>query len=67
MTTPSNPKLPRPSGEHWIELSGTLPEEETEEFAEWVREELAILERELSHFMSPNSRRPRKRKWRRRG
>lgn len=70
MTTPSNPKLPRsphPAGEHWTELSDTLPEEATEEFAEWVREELVILERKLAHFTSPNSRQPRKRKGRRRG
>lgn len=63
MTTSSdhqNPSSPQPSenwsgGEHWFELTATLSPESTEEFGEWLRDELAALENELDLFVTPNS------------
>ncbi len=63
MTTSSdhrNPSSPQPSenwgsGEHWFELTATLSPESTEQFGEWLKDELSSLENELDSFITPNS------------
>ena len=62
MTTSSdhrNPSSPQPrenwGGEHWFELTATLSPESTQEFGEWLRDELSTLEDELDSFTTPNS------------
>ncbi len=58
MTTSSDhrtPSNPRPSGEHWYELTATLSPESKEEFGNWLRSQLECLEYELDSFVTQNS------------
>ena len=58
MTTSSDhrtPSAPQPSGEHWYELTATLSPESTEEFGDWLSQELLGLETELDSYMTPRS------------
>ena len=58
MTTSSDhrrPTPPSPSGEHWQELTATLPQQPAEAFAEWLSRQLEELETEQSRFTSPKS------------
>lgn len=63
MTTSSdhrNPSSPQPrenwgGGEHWFELTATLSTESTEQFGDWLKDELSTLESELDSFITPNS------------
>jgi len=58
MTTSSDhrtPPAPQPSGEHWYELTATLSAESTEEFGDWLSQELAGLENKLDLYVTPNS------------
>ncbi len=60
MTTSSDhrtPTTPKPSGEHWFELTATLSRESTEAFGDWLRDELRLLEDRLEAYVTPNSRR----------
>ena len=60
MTTSSDhrtPTNPRPSGEHWFELTATLCVESTEEFGDWLSQELDELVDSLDTYVTPNSRR----------
>lgn len=49
------PNPPRLEGEHWDEFVATLSLEVTEEFADWISEDLARLEEKLQKFVSPAS------------
>jgi hypothetical protein len=57
MTTSSDHRTPapQPSGDHWAELTATLPEEPTQEFGTWLDHALEMLEDELEQFVTPNS------------
>ena len=58
MTTSSEqsiPSAPRPSGDHWGELTATLCQDSVLVFDEWIDGELRRLEDELDRFVSPNS------------
>ncbi len=57
MTTSSDHRTPapQPSGEHWYELTATLPEKSTEAFGKWLDQELDSLEQELEGFVTPQS------------
>jgi hypothetical protein len=64
MTTSSDHRNPSSSsqthknwggGEHWFELTATLAPESTQEFGEWLSDELSMLEDELDSFTTPNS------------
>lgn len=60
MTTSSDhrtPATPRPSGEHWSELTATLSHESTEAFGDWLCLELRALEDRLEAYVTPRSRR----------
>ena len=60
MTTSSDhrtPATPKPSGEHWFELTATLSRESTEAFGDWLYDELRQLEDQLEAYVTPNSRR----------
>ena len=58
MTTSSDHRPPPilPNGEHWYELTATLPSESTEAFGSWLVEELETLEQQLEKFVTPLSR-----------
>ncbi len=59
MTTSSDhrtPATPRPSGEHWFELTATLCRESTEAFGDWLSDELRALESQLEAYVTPKSR-----------
>lgn len=57
MTTSSDHRTPppQPSGEHWYELTATLPEKSTEALGDWLDNELRMLEDELERFVTPQS------------
>ena len=58
MTTSSNqsvPSAPRPSGEHWNELTAVLCEDSVLALDRWMDEDLNRLVSELDRFVSPNS------------
>ena len=60
MTTSSDhrtPATPRPSGEHWYELTATLCRESTDAFGVWLSDELKALEVQLEAYVTPDSRR----------
>jgi hypothetical protein len=55
MTTSSNKtpgNTPKPSGEHWRELSAVLPELTIEQFGEWMDEQLAGLDKDLAKYIT---------------
>lgn len=59
MTTSSDhrkPELPTPSGEHWLSLTATLSKESTDEFGDWLSENLHDLEALLEVFVTAKSR-----------
>jgi hypothetical protein len=59
MTTSSDhrtPASPRPSGEHWYELTATLSRKSTEAFGDWLTDELKDLECMLDAYVTPRSR-----------
>ena len=43
------------TGDHWLELTATIPIERTEDFSAWMDRQLAAAERELAEFASPRS------------
>ena len=53
MTTSSDHRTPapQPSGEHWYELTATLPQKSTEAFGKWLDQELDSLEQELEDLL----------------
>ena len=58
MTTSSDhrtPSAPRPSGDHWAELTATLPEVPVEELGTWLDQQLNQLQEELESYVTPNS------------
>ncbi|MGB7326955.1 MAG: hypothetical protein WBD31_18920 [Rubripirellula sp.] len=58
MTTSSDnktPSVPGPTGEHWNELTATLPPDSTDTLAQWLSTDLEKLTDELAHFSSPRS------------
>lgn len=58
MTTSSYPRnddLPSPQGNHWHELTATLPKKRTEELGEWLDAELVGLETALEAFVTNHS------------
>lgn len=50
-----NPDAPRPSGEHWRELTAVLPERTVEQFADWLDNRLAVLEAEQVKYVTRQS------------
>lgn len=59
MTTSSEtrtPSLPRPSGDHWLEMTATLDQQDAAVLDQWITEVLSELETKASHFSSPKSR-----------
>lgn len=42
-------------GDHWLEMTATIPLKRTEDFAAWMDRQLAIAELELASFASPRS------------
>ena len=58
MTTSSNHPThpaPEPNRNHWDELIATLPTEKTEQFGEWLRHELDVMECDNADFITPES------------
>lgn len=58
MTTSSNhstPSAPRPTGEHWNELTATLSAESVETLGQWLSEDLEALTGSLERYASPRS------------
>ena len=56
--SPLNPVPSKPvrlAGEHWYEMTAILPAQESQDFANWLESELAILEESLHHFGSPKA------------
>lgn len=50
------PASPDPAPEHWSELMATLPLEDTDEFGDWLEEELSSFEADHAEFVTPISR-----------
>lgn len=44
-----------PAGEHWFEMTATLSPQSTARLGRWIETELALLEDELSDFVTPGS------------
>ncbi len=57
MTTSTEKRQPSLSthGDHWLEMTATLSRESTDEFGDWLGDELAKLEKELYTFITPRS------------
>ncbi|QDS91289.1 hypothetical protein FF011L_00180 [Roseimaritima multifibrata] len=58
MTTSSDnrtPSAPRPNGEHWAELSQTLPTSSVAQLSDWFDTQLAVLEERQAHFITKRS------------
>lgn len=58
MTTSSNhstPSAPRPTGEHWNELTATLSAESIETLGQWLSDDLDALTIRLEKYASPQS------------
>ncbi len=51
----STAPTPRPSGEHWNELTATLSAESVESLGKWLSEDLGVLTDTLDRFASPQS------------
>jgi len=59
MTTSNNqqtPASPDPAPEHWSELMATIRYEDTDEFGDWLEEELSAFEADHVEFVTPISR-----------
>lgn len=55
MTTSSNNsthEVPKPSAEHWNELIAVLPEQNIEQFGDWMDEQLAALDADLDKYVT---------------
>ena len=55
MTTSSNNsthEAPKPNAEHWNELIAVLPEQNIEQFGDWMDEQLAALDAELEKYVT---------------
>ena len=53
--TTTNAK-PRPSGDHWFEMTATLCRDQTQQLGQWMDESLRSLESSLERYSSPDSR-----------
>lgn len=42
-------------GDHWLEMTATIPVQRTEDFAAWMDRQLALAESELSIYASARS------------
>ncbi|TWU39283.1 hypothetical protein [Novipirellula artificiosorum] len=55
MTTSSEHRAPTPEEGTWHALTATLSPQSTDQFDEWVSEQLQDLEEHLREFVSPRS------------
>lgn len=56
MTTSSDQRTESPPhGDHWLELTATLSRQPTEEFGQWIDDELQQLEADLHRYVTPGS------------
>ncbi len=58
MTTSSDhrvPSIPFSHGDHWLDLTATLPRESTDEFGDWLGRQLSLMEKELYSYITPQS------------
>ncbi len=49
------PPKPKPSGQHWSELTATLSARKAEAIDDWMDCQLAEMEARLAIFVTPNS------------
>ncbi len=50
-----DPPVPIPHGDHWLDLTATLCRDATNEFGDWLSNELAMMDEELNSYVTPNS------------
>lgn len=58
MTTSKNHRSPSDfanHGDHWLALTATLCRKSTDQFGDWLQEELVTLESDLSGYVTPRS------------